>query len=61
MRTYRDFTDFLNYKFYKQNPMTLDDDWIDAYSDWLAEQDPDDLVKWADEYAGIVKAGKGEP
>ena len=34
--------------------MTLDDEFPDAYSDWLAEQDPYDLVNWADEYANLV-------
>ena len=45
------FVDFLNEKFYSANPMTLDDEWPDAYGDWLAEQDIDDIVRWAQEYA----------
>ena len=51
MSQYKDFTDFLNDKFYKDEPMTLDDEWPDAYSDWLAEQDCDTLVKYGQEYA----------
>ena len=45
------FEDYLNEKFYADNPMTLDDEWPDKYTDWLVELDPDQLVKWAQEYA----------
>ena len=45
------FDDFLNEKFFEENPGTLDDDWPDAYSDWLANQDVDDLVRWGQEYS----------
>jgi len=45
------FEDFLNEKFFAENPTTLDDDWPDAYSHWLCEQDPENLVQWGQEYA----------
>lgn len=51
--TYKDFTDFLNDKFFKENPMTLDDEWPDKFSAWLDDQDCDTLVKYADEYADL--------
>lgn len=51
MKTYKDFEDFLNEKFGEAEPMTLDDDWPDAFNDWLEKQDVNDLIKWADEYA----------
>lgn len=51
---YKDFTEFLNVeKFFKDEPNTLDDEWPDAYSDWLADQDCDTLVQYADEYASL--------
>lgn len=50
---YKDFTDFLNDKFFKEHPTTLDDEWPDLYSDWLSDQDSDTLVKYADEFAKI--------
>lgn len=51
MRRYKDFTDFLNDKFYAEHPTTLDDEWPDLFEDWLSDQDSSDLVKWADEFA----------
>lgn len=48
---YKDFTDFLTYKFGVEEPAVLDDDWPDRFNDWLADLDVDTLVKWADEYA----------
>lgn len=54
-RKYKEFTDFLNDKFYAENPTTLDDEWPDLYSDWLSDQDSDTLVKYADEYAEALK------
>ena len=50
---YRDFTSFLNAKFFRDEPNTLDDEWIDAYEAWFDKQDPYDLVKYADEYASL--------
>ena len=51
--TYKDFEDFLNEKFYKENPMTLDDEWPDLFSDWVADLDIQDVIKWADEFASV--------
>ena len=55
---YKDFTEYLNQKFYEDNPMTLDDDWPDTYNDWIADQDCDTLIKWADEYANMIRGAK---
>ena len=51
---HRDFEDFLTDKFAKQYE-GLDDDWPDAWEEWKADQDPDQLIKWANEYANEFK------
>lgn len=54
---YKDFEDFLTVKFVKDNPMLLDDDWPDAWEEWIVDCDPRDLIKWANDYANL----KGKP
>lgn len=54
MTKYKDFTDFLTYKFGVEEPAVLDDEWPDRFNDWLADLDVDTLIKWADEYAEQV-------
>ena len=49
--SYKDFNDYLNQKFFEDEPMTLDDDWIDRFNDWLACVDIEDMIVWADDYA----------
>ena len=60
MTKYKDFTDFLTYKFGVEEPAVLDDDWPDRFSDWCAELDVDTLIKWADDFAQyqVVLANK---
>ena len=53
---YKDFTDFLNDKFAKDEPQTLDDEWPDKFNEWLVDQDVDTLIKYADEFANIQVA-----
>ena len=48
---YKDFTDFLTYKFGVEEPAVLDDDWPDRFNDWLADLDVDILIGFADQYA----------
>ena len=47
---YRDFEQYLQFKFLEDEPQVLDDDIPDAYESWIVEQDIDDVIKWADEY-----------
>lgn len=55
MKKYSDFEDFLSEKFSQENPMVLDDEWPDAYSDWVGNLDVNDVIAWANEY-GKTKA-----
>lgn len=48
---HKDFEDFLQDKFIRNNPMVLDDDVPDAFSEWLEDIDVNDLIKFADQYA----------
>ena len=48
--THKDFEDFLWDKFYKENPMTLDDDAPDAFEDWKQELDIDEVIKWTNDF-----------
>lgn len=51
MRIYKDFDDFLSDKFAKsEGNYILDDDWPEAFDEWVADLDPNELIKWADEY-----------
>ena len=47
---YRDFEQYLQFKFMEDEPQVLDDDIPDAYESWIVEQDIDDVIKWATEY-----------
>lgn len=46
----KDFEDFLQDKFILQNPSVLDDDIPDAFADWIADIDPNDLIAYANEW-----------
>lgn len=50
-----DFEDYLWQKFGESETgkMTLDDEWPDAFSEWLPEQDVDDIIKWANEWGKL--------
>lgn len=50
MRTYKDFEDFLQEKFIEGNPTVLDDDIPDAFNDWLADLDVDELIAYGNQY-----------
>lgn len=47
---YKNFEDFLNDKFGKLNPSVLDDDWPEAFDEWLVDLPVDDWLKYGDEY-----------
>ena len=55
----RTFIDYLAEKHAEINPTILDDDMPDAFDDWMSDLDQDDLIKFADIYAGI-KYHEGE-
>ena len=46
-----DFEFFLQMKHMEQEPQILDDDLPDAFNDWIVNQDIDDIIYWANEYA----------
>lgn len=50
---YKDFEDYLGYVFAKEeNP--LDDAFADAFNEWLCDLEPDNWIKYGDQYAKIV-------
>lgn len=53
MKTYKDFEDFLQEKFIENNPSVLDDDIPDAFSDWLADLDVQELIDYGNAYAKV--------
>ena len=56
MLKYNSFEDYLSQIFAEGDGATcLDDNFPDAFSDWLCDQDIDDVIKWADKYAAIKK------
>lgn len=59
MRIYKDFEDFLADKFsISEGGYILDDDWPEAFEDWIQQLDISDVIKWADEYAASKTQGK---
>lgn len=53
--SYTDFNDFLFERFDKADAYNsfLSKDSPELFDEWVAEQDVDDLIKWANEYANI--------
>ena len=45
------FQDFLNDKFYAENRNALDDDYPEAFDEWLSELDVDTWMEYAEQYA----------
>jgi len=50
---YKNFEEYLQEMHMKEEPCVLDDDLPDAFSEWLCELDPDDMMVHADTYASI--------
>jgi len=50
---YKNFEEYLQEMHMKEEPCVLDDDLPDAFSEWLCELDPDDMMIYADTYAAI--------
>jgi len=44
------FQEYIENKFWEENPQTLDDDAPDAQADWEAGLDPQDLMDWAEKW-----------
>ena len=49
--TYKDFEDFLQTVHFEENPMLLDDELSDDYSDWVGNLAPDDVLYYANQYS----------
>jgi hypothetical protein len=47
---HKDFEDFLLDKFAKENPQVLDDEYAEAFDEWLADLDVDQFIKYGDQY-----------
>lgn len=45
-----DFEDYLQDKFIRDNPYVLDDDIPDAFSDWISDLDPNELIEMANDW-----------
>lgn len=41
------FESYLQEQFFRDEPMTLDDDFPDAFNDWLDRQDVNDIITYA--------------
>lgn len=51
---YKDFEDYLQEYFMRQNPHLLDDDIPDAFADWLSDLDTDDWLRLGDLYGKAI-------
>ena len=49
-----DFEQYLQEKFWEDEPMTLDDQFPDAFNDWLVEEDPQTIIDFGQEYAELI-------
>lgn len=57
MQRYRDFEDFLTWKFVEdEGSMIKDDDLPDATDDWMAGLSTEDLIRYADQYASEIRS-----
>lgn len=45
-----DYENFLQQKFGEQNPHVLDDEWPDAFDEWLCALDVQEFIDYADEW-----------
>ena len=52
MKTYKDFEDFLMEKHAEQY-QGLDDEMPDDYEEWLADLDPNEFIKYGNQYAKV--------
>ena len=49
------FEDFLQDRFWREEPQTLDDMFPDAYIEWLQSQDIEDIISWAQIWGDKLK------
>lgn len=45
------FEDYLKYVHYKANPSVLDDDLPDHFDEWISQQEPEDHMRHAENFA----------
>ncbi len=50
---HKDFEEYLQEMFMKEEPCVLDDDLPDAFSEWLYELGPEILIEYVDKYTKI--------
>ena len=48
------FENYLMEQFAKEEPTVLDDDFPDAFDDWLCQLDVDDWLKYGDKYKELI-------
>lgn len=53
-KTKIDFEQYLQEKFWEAEPQTLDDQFPDAFNDWLVEEDPQTIIDFGQEYAELI-------
>lgn len=52
---YKNFQDFLIDRFTKEEPTVLDDQFPDAFDEWVCDIEPDDWIKYAEIYGHHIK------
>ena len=55
LKNHKDFEDFLQDYFIRNNPHCLDDDIPDAFSEWIADLDSCEWLEFGDKYAKAIK------
>ena len=53
-----DFEDFLMDRFIRNNPSMLDDDIPDAFSEWVGDCDPNDMITYANYWGKQLVEGE---
>lgn len=53
---FQKFIDFMTDLFLKENPTCLDDDFPDAFDDWLADQSVDYWLECAQEWGDMIQS-----
>lgn len=49
------FDEYLRVKHMEYEPGLTSDMYVDAFEDWIVEQDPNDIIEWAEKYGEIVR------
>lgn len=48
---YKDFQDYVCFQFAKEEPTVLDDDFPDAFDNWICKLEPDDWLEYGNHFA----------